>query len=94
MVMLEDGVKAFVSFKRSVLRVCNSVLASIENKFPVMGLSVDFSRGDVSFRLNGLFNSDGVLCTVQERVDQSIDMVFPLFVGFQTSPLDILIILI
>lgn len=41
-----------------MLRACSSLLASILKESPVTGWRVDFSKGKVYSKLNGLFVSD------------------------------------
>lgn len=69
-----DGLK---SFKRSLLRVFHVLLASIEKYFAVPGLRSTFSRGEVSFILNGLFNSVGVYGILERKHNKSVYVIFP-----------------
>lgn len=60
-----------------MLYACNSLLVSIEEEFPVTGMRVDISDGELSLQLNGLFICNGVHGILQGKGHQFIDMVFP-----------------
>lgn len=68
------GGKASVSLKGVMVQECNVLLASIEKLFPVAGLRVRFSRGQMSLQLNGLFNNDSVHGMLERKDYQSFDM--------------------
>lgn len=52
--------KTLLSLKAGTLRACNTLLTAIKKEFPVPGLRVEFSKGEVSSQLNGQCTSHGV----------------------------------
>lgn len=57
-----------LSLKAGMSHSCNSLLASIENYFPVIGVLVDFSKEEKSSQLNGIFFIDGVCGSWRRKI--------------------------
>lgn len=58
------------------MRACNLLLLLIEKPLFVTGLGVDFSKGETSSQLNGLFTRSGVHVMLKGIIYQCIEMVF------------------
>lgn len=69
----------FVSFNWGTVQACNAVLVSIEKMFPVAGWHVDFSRGEVTFYLKGLFRSVALRSMLEGKTIKVLILFFKLF---------------
>jgi len=65
-----------------VLKVCNAILAEVENTYPASGLHVDFSKTEKTSQLNGLFLREGVRGMLEGKNFRAVDMVFPFVLSF------------
>lgn len=81
--------KTFVSFERSMLGMCNTLLWSLKKEPAVTELGSGFPRSTVSLHLNGLFISDDVYFMMEEKQYQSTDVVFQIFPRLWARRLDI-----
>lgn len=73
---------AFMSFKGSMLRVFNRLLALFEGEFPETRLCIVFCRGEVALKLNGMSIIEGVHAMLEGNVYQGVDMGFPFICAF------------
>ena len=76
------GQKRYSSMKTAILRGCNSLLAAIQNQYPLSGVNVDFSKKEASTSLNGLFTADGLKGMLEAKEYRAIDYVFPFVAAF------------
>lgn len=70
------------SLKENLLRAGNSILSNIDEKYPMNGKRVDFSRQEYRTGINGLFLKTGVRGMLEGKDWKNIDMVFPFVAAF------------
>lgn len=76
----EGEPRTFKQVRKSVLNILNIFLADVEKSSAGCGLYVDFSKGVFTDRLSVLFTDTGIICMLEGRDFEAIDMNSP-FLG-------------
>lgn len=67
----------FSAQNTAILCAFNSLLASMQEEFPVAGLGVSFLKSEAFSKLKGMFTNDDLCDMLGRRDYQCIDMVLP-----------------
>lgn len=82
--------KRLTSVRLLLLKACSSILAVIEEKYPVLGLYDGFAKKKWTSKLNSLFTKERIRGMMESRSHVAVDSVIPFVPVFTDKSYDFL----